>query len=80
MSSAAEKHAKANTLSCVVGLCIGKITTIELRNESHITGRVVEVIITFDHYTSFGNIIEVNHVVGEYIVNQIFFFGRLMDL
>ena len=55
MSSAAEKHAKANTLSCVVGLCIGKITTIELRNESHITGRVVEVIITFDHYTSFGN-------------------------
>ena len=54
MSSAAEKHAKANTLSCVVGLCIGKITTIELRNESHITGRVVEVIITFDQCTSFG--------------------------
>ena len=43
MSSAAEKHAKANTLSCVVGLCVGKVTTIELRNESHITGRVVEV-------------------------------------
>ena len=43
MSSAAEKHAKANTLSCVIGFCIGKVTTIELRNESHITGRVVEV-------------------------------------
>ena len=43
MSGAAEKHAKANTLSCVVGLCVGKVTTIELRNESHITGRVVEV-------------------------------------
>ena len=43
MSSAAEKHAKANTLSCVIGLCIGKVTTVELRNESHVTGRVVEV-------------------------------------
>lgn len=43
MSSAAEKHAKANTLSCVVGFCIGKVTTVELRNESHVTGRVVEV-------------------------------------
>ena len=53
MASAAEKHAKANTLSCVIGLCVGKITTIELRNESHITGRVVEVIITFNHFKSF---------------------------
>ena len=43
MSSAAEKHAKANTLSCIIELCIGKVTTIELRNESHVTGRVVEV-------------------------------------
>jgi hypothetical protein len=43
MSSAAEKHAKANTLSCVIGLCIGKVTTVELRNESHVTGRIVEV-------------------------------------
>ena len=43
MTSAAEKHAKANTLSCVIGLCIGKVTTVELRNESHVTGRVVEV-------------------------------------
>ena len=43
MSRAAENHAKANTLSCVIGLCIGKVTTIELRNESHVTGRIVEV-------------------------------------
>ncbi len=43
MTSAAEKHARANTLSCVIGLCIGKVTTVELRNESHVTGRVVEV-------------------------------------
>lgn len=43
MTSAAEKHAKANTLSCIIGFCIGKVTTVELRNESHVTGRVVEV-------------------------------------
>ena len=71
MSNAAEKHAKANTLSCVIGLCIGKITTIELRNESHITGRVVEVIIILNHFKSFC----CNDVLGENNVNHLFSFS-----
>ena len=43
MASAAEKFWASNSLSFVVGLSSGLVTTIELRNESHVTGRVVEV-------------------------------------
>ena len=32
-----------NTLSCVVKLCVGSQTTIELRNDSFVTGKVVAV-------------------------------------
>jgi hypothetical protein len=43
MSKAAESFMAANTLSFVVGLSVGKVTTVELRNESYVTGRVTEV-------------------------------------
>ena len=33
----------ANSLSFVVGLSVGKVTTVELRNESYVTGRITEV-------------------------------------
>ena len=33
----------ANTLSCVVKMCLGKVTTIELRNEAFATGLITEV-------------------------------------
>lgn len=34
---------RVNTLSCVIELSLGKVTTVELRNESYVTGRVAEV-------------------------------------
>jgi hypothetical protein len=43
MSSATEKFLSSNTLSFVVQLSVGRVTTVELRNESYATGRVVEV-------------------------------------
>ena len=43
MSKAKELYLKTNTLSCVVALCRGYVTTIELRNEAHVTGKVVDV-------------------------------------
>lgn len=43
MSSAAEKFHASNTLSFVVGLCVGKVTTVELKNDCFVTGRVTEV-------------------------------------
>ena len=48
MSKAAESFMAANTLSFVVGLSVGKVTTVELRNESYVTGRLTEV--TKQHY------------------------------
>ena len=43
MSSAKEKFLKYNTLSCLVGQCVGHVTTVELRNEAFVTGKVLEV-------------------------------------
>ena len=43
MSSAKEQFLKFNTLSCLIGQCVGSITTVELRNEAFVTGKVVEV-------------------------------------
>lgn len=43
MKSALETHLLHNNLSCVVRLCVGKETTVELRNEAFVTGRVIEV-------------------------------------
>ena len=34
---------RCNTLACTVELALGKITTVELRNESFVTGKVIEV-------------------------------------
>ena len=42
-SSNHEKYLLNNTLACVASLCVGKVTTVELRNEAHVTGRVVQV-------------------------------------
>ena len=43
MSKAKESYTKANTLSCIVGLCVGHVTTIELRNDAHVTGKIISV-------------------------------------
>ena len=43
MSKAKESYSKANTLSCIVGLCVGHVTTIELRNDAHVTGKIISV-------------------------------------
>ena len=43
MSSAKEKFLKYNTLSCLIGQCVGYVTTVELRNEAFVTGKVMEV-------------------------------------
>ena len=43
MSKAKESYSKANTLSSIVGLCVGHVTTIELRNDAHVTGKIVSV-------------------------------------
>ncbi|TRY73593.1 hypothetical protein TCAL_03343 [Tigriopus californicus] len=43
MSSGQESFLKFNTLSCVAGLCVNHVTTVELRNDSHVTGLVKEV-------------------------------------
>ena len=43
MSSAKETHLMPNTLAYVVRMCLGKVTTVELRNEAHVTGRVIDV-------------------------------------
>ena len=34
---------RANTLACVIELSLGKVTTVELRNESYVTGKITEV-------------------------------------
>jgi len=41
MSTLRERHAKASSLAAIIGACIGKRTTIELRNEAFVTGKVV---------------------------------------
>ena len=43
MSKAKEGYLIKNTLSCVVKLCVGREATIELRNDSFVTGYVVAV-------------------------------------
>jgi len=43
MTSGAEKFRTSNTLSFVVGLCVGKVTTVELTNDCFVTGRVTQV-------------------------------------
>ena len=43
MSSAKENFLKYNTLSCLIGQCVGYVTTVELRNEAFVTGKVMEV-------------------------------------
>ena len=43
MSKAKESYSKANTLSSIVGLCIGHVTTVELRNDAHVTGKIISV-------------------------------------
>ena len=43
MSSAKEQFLKFNTLSCLIGQCVGYVTTVELRNEAFVTGKVMEV-------------------------------------
>ena len=43
MSSAKEQFLKFNTLSGLIGQCVGSVTTVELRNEAFVTGKVVEV-------------------------------------
>ena len=43
MTAAMEGFLAANTLSCVVKMCLGKVTTIELRNEAFATGLITEV-------------------------------------
>jgi hypothetical protein len=43
MSSAQETFLANNTLTCVLRLCLGKETTVELRNEAFVSGRVVDV-------------------------------------
>lgn len=43
MSVAKDRFLENNTLACVIELCVGHVTTVELRNESHVTGRVTHV-------------------------------------
>lgn len=43
MTTAKEQFLKHNTLTCIVELCVGHKTTVELRNEAHVSGRVIEV-------------------------------------
>ena len=43
MSSTKEYQHRLNTLSCLVIQCIGHKTTVELRNEAHVTGVVTNV-------------------------------------
>lgn len=43
MSTAKEKFLKINTLACLVEQCVGHITTIELRNEAYVSGKVSQV-------------------------------------
>ena len=43
MSKELNSFMRVNTLSCVIELSLGKVTTVELRNESFVTGKVVEV-------------------------------------
>ena len=39
----ADTHGLYNTLACVLKMCEGRVTTIELRNEAYVTGKVVAV-------------------------------------
>lgn len=43
MSTAKEQFLKHNTLTCIVELCVGHKTTVELRNEAYVSGRIIEV-------------------------------------
>jgi len=43
MSKKADSFMRCNTLACVVQMSLGKVTTVELRNESYATGKVTEV-------------------------------------
>ena len=43
MSSTKEYQHRLNTLSCLVIQCVGHKTTVELRNEAHVTGLVANV-------------------------------------
>jgi len=50
MSQAADKYLSNNTLSFVISLSIGKRTTVELRNDTYVTGRIIEVKWDFQTY------------------------------
>ncbi len=43
LHGAGDSYLLQNTLSCVLEMCVGKVATVELRNEAHVTGRVVSV-------------------------------------
>lgn len=43
MSQSHEVHAGANTLACLLQAAEGSVTTVELRNEAHVTGRITQV-------------------------------------
>ena len=38
-----DTHGLYNTVACVLKMCEGRVTTIELRNEAYVTGKVVAV-------------------------------------
>jgi len=42
MSTKADQHLRSSTLAALLQACHGKVTTIELRNEAYVTGKVVE--------------------------------------
>ena len=43
MTSATETYLENNTLAVILKMCLGKMTCVELRDESHVLGKVVEV-------------------------------------
>ncbi len=43
LHGAGDRFLLHNTLSCVLRMCEGRVATLELRNEAHVTGRVVSV-------------------------------------
>ena len=43
MSSAREIYLENNTLVVILKMCLGHVTCVELRDESHVIGRVAEV-------------------------------------
>jgi hypothetical protein len=43
LHAAGDKHRLHNTLACLLDASLGHIVTLELRDESHITGRIITV-------------------------------------